>query len=321
MTRQPSVSDRYDVDIDNPADTPHRRILRAIGRGKSVLELGCAAGAMSKALQKQGCTVVALEIDAEAASSALPYCKRVTVCDLDRYDLADAAQGETFDFIVAADVLEHLKDPGRTLGQARQLLGPSGRLAISLPNVAHGAVRLALLSGSFDYTDTGLLDRTHLRFFTRVSATNLLESAGFVVESSETIEHSLDDAGVDFSRTGIPRSLIRTVMDAADARAYQFVFYCKVAESVAEPGAPRSEPLPTPHALLQGAEGLEKVVLEQAAAIRELRSRLSAQQDADRLITTLSAELDLVRKSRPFRVGRWLRSLQIRFLHRGGGVR
>jgi 2-polyprenyl-3-methyl-5-hydroxy-6-metoxy-1,4-benzoquinol methylase len=320
MTIQPSVSDRYDLDIDSAADTPHRRILRAIGSTKSVLELGCAAGAMSRALQEQGCSVIALEIDAEAASAALPYCERVIVCDLDRYDLADAAQGRDFDFIVAADVLEHLKDPARTLGQARQLLKPSGRLAISLPNVAHGAIRLALLSGSFAYTDTGLLDRTHLRFFTRESAIRLLESAGFEVDSSETIERTLDEAGVEFRRDGIPKSLVKTVMDASDARAYQFVFYCKIA-GLAPPGAPRSEHLTTAHPVLQDADGLENVVLKQAAAIRELRSRLARQQEADRLIASLGAELDLVRKSRPFRFGRWLRSLQIRFLRWGRALR
>jgi SAM-dependent methyltransferase len=85
----------------------------------------------------------------------------------------------TFDVVVCADVLEHLPDPKSVLARARSWIVPGGRLFVSLPNVANVAVRLSLLAGRFEYADRGILDRTHLRFFTRRSARRLVEDAGF----------------------------------------------------------------------------------------------------------------------------------------------
>lgn len=84
-----------------------------------------------------------------------------------------------FDVVVCADVLEHLPDPAAVLDRVRGWIAPGGRLFVSLPNVANVAVRLSLLAGRFEYAEAGILDRTHLRFFTRRSALRLVESAGF----------------------------------------------------------------------------------------------------------------------------------------------
>jgi SAM-dependent methyltransferase len=85
----------------------------------------------------------------------------------------------TFDVVVCADVLEHLEDPAAVLARVRKWLSPGGLLLVSLPNVANVAVRLSLLAGRFEYAEAGILDRTHLRFFTRRSARRLVEAAGF----------------------------------------------------------------------------------------------------------------------------------------------
>ena len=84
-----------------------------------------------------------------------------------------------FDDVVCADVLEHLPDPSAVLQRVRGWIAPGGRLYVSLPNVANAAVRLSLLAGRFEYADAGILDRTHLRFFTRRTARRLVEEAGF----------------------------------------------------------------------------------------------------------------------------------------------
>src|SRR5262249_51763726 len=81
------------------------------------------------------------------------------------------------------DVLEHLRDPWSVLSWLRTLLAPGGRAVISIPNIAHWTSRRALLRGRFDYADHGLLDRTHLRFFTRASAAELAHRAGFAVQA------------------------------------------------------------------------------------------------------------------------------------------
>jgi SAM-dependent methyltransferase len=87
------------------------------------------------------------------------------------------------DIIICADVLEHLRDPWTVLAWLRTLPAPGGRAVISVPNIAHWTARRALLRGRFDYTDFGLLDRTHLRFFTRATAAELARRAGFAVRA------------------------------------------------------------------------------------------------------------------------------------------
>ncbi len=88
---------------------------------------------------------------------------------------------EPFDFVVAGDILEHLPEPERALELLRPLLKPDGLLLVSLPNVANVTVRLGLLVGRFPSADRGILDRTHLRFFTRRTGRELLSSTGFRV--------------------------------------------------------------------------------------------------------------------------------------------
>ena len=92
------------------------------------------------------------------------------VGDVEQLDLDAALEGQRFDFVLLLDVLEHLRDPLAVLERLRDRVAPGGRVIASIPNVTHGAVRLSLMSGAFTYTETGLLDRTHLRFFDRRGA-------------------------------------------------------------------------------------------------------------------------------------------------------
>src|SRR4051794_9876571 len=165
-----SSKPRYDFDeVDVESGSVHADVVRLVGEGARVLELGPATGYMSRAMAKRGCSVVGIELDAKMAEQASKVCERVIVGDLDELDLERELGEERFDAIVAADVLEHLKEPLATLNRLRPYLGEDGAFVISVPNVAHGSVRLALLEGRFDYRDIGLLDATHLRFFTRES--------------------------------------------------------------------------------------------------------------------------------------------------------
>jgi SAM-dependent methyltransferase len=91
-----------------------------------------------------------------------------------------------FDVVLLADVLEHVPDPGQLLERARRRIDLGGTLLVSLPNAVHWSVRANVLFGKFDYTNKGLLDRGHLRFFTRSTATRLFEDAGLVVLSHRT---------------------------------------------------------------------------------------------------------------------------------------
>ncbi len=149
---------------------------------RRVLDVGCAAGRLGASIKyRQPAIVCGIELEPSAARHAEQVLDEVCSQDLDAGAL-DAIDGP-FDAIVAADVLEHLKDPWRVLAELSDKLRPGGVLVASLPNIANLGVLAALVSGRFDYQDAGILDRTHLRFFTKATAGEMLRSAGLEVES------------------------------------------------------------------------------------------------------------------------------------------
>src|SRR5581483_7796174 len=143
--------------------------------GLDVLDVGCGFATTSQEIQKRGNRVTGIESSAEAIAVARTRIGEVIESDLQR---AVLSAGRTFDVIIFADVLEHLAWPVGVLRRYTELLKPGGTVIVSLPNVGLWSVRLALLFGRFRYQDTGVLDRTHLRFFTRGSAVEMLREAG-----------------------------------------------------------------------------------------------------------------------------------------------
>jgi len=215
--------DRYAQRIDLGSGSTHARVVHLVGSDRRVLELGPAAGHMSSILRERGCTVVGIEIDPRMATDAAQYCERVIVGDLDTLDLDAELGSDRFDAIVAADVLEHLKDPHAVLQKLREFLAPDGFFVISLPNVAHGSVRLALLEGHFPYQRVGLLDTTHLRFFTRESIDQLLDEAELGAAEIYHQELNIDASEVPFDPDGVPAEVFQALKSDPDARIYQFV--------------------------------------------------------------------------------------------------
>ncbi|MBN8548100.1 MAG: methyltransferase domain-containing protein [Deltaproteobacteria bacterium] len=135
-----------------------------------VLDIGCGSAAIGRALQARGMQdLFAIEIDAQARANAAGVYKSIGT-SLDEF------QGQQFDLILILDVLEHLTDPYAFLGRACELLAPQGRLLISVPNIAHWSTRFLLLAGRFDYTERGILDRTHFQFFTRRRVREMIAS-------------------------------------------------------------------------------------------------------------------------------------------------
>jgi 2-polyprenyl-3-methyl-5-hydroxy-6-metoxy-1,4-benzoquinol methylase len=215
---------RYDTTLDPSAsNTSHYQLLELVGGHKSVLDVGCATGYLAQALVERGCTVSGIEYDSEAAEQARPHLDQLVVGDLNVLDLSAAFEGRTFDAIVLGDILEHLPEPNEILARLSGLLAPGGSVVLSVPNVAHGSVRLALLQGSWDYRDLGLMDRTHLRFFTRATLLAMVRSAGLVaVDVRATTLDPLDgEVTVDVDR--LPAGVVDWVRHQPDAVSYQFV--------------------------------------------------------------------------------------------------
>ena len=159
----------------------HEVILRSVPSGRTVLDVGCATGYLGEALKARGCRIWGLDQHPAALALAEACYEDVRAIDLD--ECAELPWPDHFfDVALAADVLEHLRDPDRALQLIRSQIRPEGRLIVSLPNVAHASIRLPLLFGRFRYGRTGILDETHLRLYTFTTAREFVESGGFTVE-------------------------------------------------------------------------------------------------------------------------------------------
>jgi SAM-dependent methyltransferase len=167
--------------------------------------------------------VTGIELDAEEAELAREHAERVVVADLDGYDPGELQDIEGFDVITFGDVLEHLRDPEAVLRSFARLLHRDGYVVVSLPNVAHVDVRLSLLRGRFEYGPWGLLDRTHLRFFTLSSLRQLLRSAGLVIVETRRVVVPLGGSELGVDAASFPPEVLEIAMDDPEAETYQFV--------------------------------------------------------------------------------------------------
>jgi SAM-dependent methyltransferase len=144
----------------------HYWILKLLEREKGpvhILDVGTADGYLGKLLRGRGHTVTGIENDALTAERAREHYDSFQIANIETFAFAYRRE---FDYIVFADVLEHLRDPTAVLRTSMPALKESGKIIISVPNVANFLVRLSLMFGRFEYMDRGILDRTHLRFFT-----------------------------------------------------------------------------------------------------------------------------------------------------------
>ena len=215
----------YDVPVDpHAANNVHAMTLRLVGHNKRILEFGCAAGHMTRAFTSQGNRVVAIDIDPQAAAIAARTAERVIVGDLESMDLGTAIGDETFDVVTFGDVLEHLRNPQAVLAQARRFLRPDGFAVISLPNVAHADIRLALIEGRWDYQSFGLMDSSHIRFFTRDTSRKMLREAGFHVAAMDRVLRPAFSTELDVVRERFPEDVVDQILRDPDAETYQFVF-------------------------------------------------------------------------------------------------
>lgn len=160
----------------------HSVVYSLVSTGSNVLDVGCATGYFARELRKKNCATWGVEIDKKAAREARKYCEQVYVCNLNEEKELPFPQ-KFFDYILFIDVLEHLVEPGKALMLVKKYVKDSGSLIVSIPNVAHISVRLNLLLGRFEYREIGIMDRSHLRFFTKKSLLRMFAKTGLVVHN------------------------------------------------------------------------------------------------------------------------------------------
>jgi len=236
------MSAKYDYKIDMSGATSHSLILKRVTPGSRVLEFGPATGYMTRYLKEElGCTVCCVEIDPDAAALAEAYCDKMVVADLDMMQWSQELPPEPFDHLLFADVIEHLRNPWLVVEEALRFLAPKGTIILSVPNIGHNAVVMDLIQGRFDYRSTGLLDDTHMRFFTRKSLVALFERVG--VCAVEFIGTTTPPEDTEFHQhySDFEEPVQRLLKKRQDAHVYQYVCVCKRKEYVS-PDQCRTEP-------------------------------------------------------------------------------
>lgn len=217
---------KYDYIIDSMNEnSTHSKIIGHVRKGSRVLEIGCASGYMTEYMKDVlGCLIWGVEIDEAAAARAERFCERIVVADIELLDLDAHLKGLSFDVIILADVIEHLKNPEPVLEKIKKYLSDEGFLLVSIPNGAHGSISLNALDGSWNYRPTGLMDDTHLRFFDRDSFNRLLESCGFFVSVIDRVIIHPRDTEFRTAWDSYPREVTAYIEKVnPEYQTYQFV--------------------------------------------------------------------------------------------------
>lgn len=212
--------------------------------GSRVLDLGCGSGALGQHLaETRQCVTDGVTWSEAEAAHARPHYRYVHVADLETADLHALFAADRYDAIVCADVLEHLRRPELVLTACRSMLTPEGRLLISVPNASYSGLIAELLKGEFKYRKEGLLDETHLRFFTRRSLIRFMAEQRWAIESLEVIERPIPESEFQIEFDDLPPAVARFLLSSPDALSYQFVGAARPVES-ADQAATTQESFP-----------------------------------------------------------------------------
>lgn len=217
-------ADRYEHESTDPGDVA-TKLSALIPAGSTVLDVGCGTGSLSKVIQTLSrAKIIGIEPDAERAK--LARARGLTVFEGFLDDSFIRNHGP-FDIIMFADVLEHLADPSEIVLLAKEGLTPKGAFVVSVPNVAHWSSRLNLMLGRFDYQETGIMDATHLRWFTRKTICTFFENLGFCITALDsTVSIDLPDYQHRMPWRWLSRSMRRRIVGILVYR-YPELFGCQ----------------------------------------------------------------------------------------------
>ncbi|EKO3471150.1 class I SAM-dependent methyltransferase, partial [Vibrio fluvialis] len=204
-----------------------------VSESSKVLDVGCYEGALGHHLiTEKKCIVDGIELDPKAAKEASKHYNKVVVANLNVDDVTTDLDGG-YDYIIFADVLEHLLEPQFQLSKLKELLSENGKVIISVPNIGYHGVLASLSEGDFPYSETGILDRTHLRFFTRKTLKELITQSGLYPNEIKNVTLPVVDSEfnhyISKDKLEEQNNYLTTF---PDTEVYQFVALCEQTESL-----------------------------------------------------------------------------------------
>lgn len=195
-----------------------------ISAGQSILEIGAGPGSLTKHLvQVPNADVTAAEIDQDAIEILKNYCTKIHKIDLNLPHWGSSFNQKKYDVVIAADVLEHLTSPEKALLEMKDLMKENGSILISLPHIGHNGIIASLLNHDFAYADSGLLDRTHIKFFCIKNMQDLITSAGLSIVDYKFVQREPEDTEFSSSWKSLPKELQLQLKKNVFGNVYQCV--------------------------------------------------------------------------------------------------
>lgn len=235
-TTSAETADKYTKDyewlrytIETGAENSLTKVDSMLSDSAEILEFGPAAGYFTKYLKEQRQAIVdIIEIDEECAQRARAFARDTFVGDIERDDWRKFVGNRRYDFILFADVLEHLREPQKILTQSAAFLKPKGKIIISVPNVGHWQIVASLINNDFSYNDVGIMDRTHLRFFTEPTLRQMVLDSGLKPVAIEPVlfPDLPVSCGTKWNVCNIPNNLKHYLRSRAYGNAIQIVACC-----------------------------------------------------------------------------------------------
>lgn len=218
---------KYDFELDLYDDNTIAWIANRITENSSVLEFGSANGRLTKYLsESKKCKVDIVEIDEESGKDAARFAEHAWVGeekgDIEKYFWLESEQ--KYDYIVFADVLEHLVHARDVLDKCKNVLNENGKVLVSVPNIAHNSIIIDLINGRFHYNPTGIMDNTHVRFFTRESFAEMASQVGWTIAEEKAKNIRVGETEIKNTYADVSKETAKELMARPEGNVYQYMF-------------------------------------------------------------------------------------------------
>lgn len=213
---------KYSKKLFTSPNTSFSKIFSLIpSNSKNILDIGCASGYLGKYIKSKykSIPITGLDNNKEDIKIAKKNLDEALIFNLESDIFPERFKKNKFDVVILADILEHLINPEKLLQNLHQIITSNSTLIISIPNIVHQSTIINLINRKWEYTDTGILDKTHLKFFSRQSICQLLKQNGFVIEK---IDFTTKKESLSFWQKPF-----RFYLTHPDFLAYQYIIKAK----------------------------------------------------------------------------------------------